>query len=66
MVPIYETDSAEQAEWILSNSAARAVIVETDAFEDDDHATRGTGFPRSSTCGGSPPTCRQLSRAGPA
>ena len=34
VVPIYETDSAEQAEWVLSNSAARAVIVETDAFED--------------------------------
>jgi long-chain acyl-CoA synthetase len=34
VVPIYETDSAEQAEWILSNSAARAVIVETEAFED--------------------------------
>ena len=34
MVPIYETSSAEQAEWILSNSAARAVIVETDAFEE--------------------------------
>ena len=34
VVPIYETDSAEQAEWVLSNSAARVVIVETDAFED--------------------------------
>ena len=34
VVPIYETSSAEQAEWILSNSAARVVIVETDAFED--------------------------------
>ena len=34
VVPIYETSSAEQAEWILSDSAARAVIVETDAFED--------------------------------
>ncbi len=33
VVPIYETSSAEQAEWILSNSAARAVIVENDAFE---------------------------------
>jgi len=33
-VPIYETSSAEQAEWILSDSAARVVIVETDAFED--------------------------------
>jgi long-chain acyl-CoA synthetase len=33
-VPIYETSSADQAEWILSDSAARAVFVETGAFED--------------------------------
>jgi long-chain acyl-CoA synthetase len=33
VVPIYETSSAEQAEWILSDSAARAVIAETDEFE---------------------------------
>lgn len=33
VVPIYETSSAEQAEWILTDSGARAVIVETDAFE---------------------------------
>ena len=32
VVPIYETSSAEQAEWILGNSEARAVIAETDAF----------------------------------
>jgi long-chain acyl-CoA synthetase len=32
-VPIYETSSAEQAEWILSDSAAKAVFVETEAFE---------------------------------
>jgi long-chain acyl-CoA synthetase len=31
-VPIYETSSAEQAEWILGNSQARAVIAETDGF----------------------------------
>jgi long-chain acyl-CoA synthetase len=30
-VPIYETSSAEQVEWIVSDSAARAVIVETSA-----------------------------------
>jgi long-chain acyl-CoA synthetase len=30
-VPIYETSSAEQVEWILSNSGARALIVETPA-----------------------------------
>jgi long-chain acyl-CoA synthetase len=33
VVPIYETSSAEQAEWILANSAARAVFVENDTFE---------------------------------
>jgi len=33
VVPIYETSSADQAEWILSNSAARAVIAENDTFE---------------------------------
>ena len=32
VVPIYETSSAEQAEWILGNSQARAVIAENDAF----------------------------------
>src|ERR1700735_2450411 len=33
VVPIYEPSSADQAEWILSNSAARAVIVENETFE---------------------------------
>jgi long-chain acyl-CoA synthetase len=33
VVPIYETSSPEQAEWILSDSAAKAVVVENDAFE---------------------------------
>jgi long-chain acyl-CoA synthetase len=32
VVPIYETSSAEQAEWILANSQACAVIAETDGF----------------------------------
>jgi long-chain acyl-CoA synthetase len=32
VVPIYETSSAEQAEWILGNSQARAVIAENDKF----------------------------------
>jgi long-chain acyl-CoA synthetase len=32
VVPIYETSSAEQAEWILGNSEARAVIAESDKF----------------------------------
>jgi long-chain acyl-CoA synthetase len=32
-VPVYETSSAEQAEWILTNSGARACFVETAAYE---------------------------------
>jgi long-chain acyl-CoA synthetase len=32
VVPIYETSSAEQAEWILGNSEARAVVAENDKF----------------------------------
>ena len=32
VVPIYETSSAEQAEWILANSETRAVIAENDGF----------------------------------
>src|SRR5207249_2001747 len=30
VVPIYETSSAEQVEWIVSDSGARAIFVETD------------------------------------
>nr|WP_228045966.1 long-chain fatty acid--CoA ligase [Saccharopolyspora sp. HNM0983] len=30
-VPVYETSSADQAEWILGDSGAKAVIVESDA-----------------------------------
>jgi long-chain acyl-CoA synthetase len=32
-VPVYETSSAEQVEWILANSGARACFVETDGYE---------------------------------
>jgi long-chain acyl-CoA synthetase len=32
-VPVYETSSAEQVEWIVSDSGARAVIVETAAHQ---------------------------------
>jgi len=32
-VPIYETSSAEQVEWMLSDSGARALILETAAHE---------------------------------
>jgi long-chain acyl-CoA synthetase len=33
VVPVYETSSAEQAEWILSDSGARGCFVETAAYE---------------------------------
>ena len=33
-VPVYETSSAEQAEWILVDSGAQACFVETAGFED--------------------------------
>jgi long-chain acyl-CoA synthetase len=33
-VPVYETSSAEQAEWILSDSGARACFAETARFEE--------------------------------
>src|ERR1700730_8927990 len=33
VVPVYEPSSAEQAEWILSDSGARACFAETAAFE---------------------------------
>jgi long-chain acyl-CoA synthetase len=32
-VPVYETSSAEQAQWILTDSGARACFVETAAYE---------------------------------
>ncbi len=57
VVPIYETSSAEQAEWILANSEARAVIAENDALRRAWSPRRATGCPRSSTCGCSSPTC---------
>jgi long-chain acyl-CoA synthetase len=34
VVPIYETSSAEQVEWILSNAGCRAAFVETPAHRD--------------------------------
>jgi long-chain acyl-CoA synthetase len=34
VVPIYETSSAEQVEWILTDSGARAIVVETKAHQD--------------------------------
>ena len=43
-VPVYETSSAEQVEWILSDSGARAVFAENDA-----HAATITGVKASLT-----------------
>jgi long-chain acyl-CoA synthetase len=39
-VPVYETSSAEQAEWILSDSGARACFVEASGFEQIIHGFR--------------------------
>ena len=33
VVPIYETSSAEQVEWILSNSGAKGAFIETDEHQ---------------------------------
>ena len=41
-VPVYETSSAEQVEWILSDSGAAAVVAETAA-----HAAAGRGDARA-------------------
>jgi long-chain acyl-CoA synthetase len=40
-VPVYETSSAEQVQWILGDSGARAVIAETDKHEDLIKSVRG-------------------------
>ncbi|GAA3530267.1 long-chain fatty acid--CoA ligase [Amycolatopsis ultiminotia] len=40
-VPIYETSSAEQVHWILSDSAAKAVLVETELHRDEVDQVRG-------------------------
>ena len=40
-VPIYETSSAEQVEWILSDSGAVAVIVENDSHSETVASVRG-------------------------
>ncbi|MEW2504652.1 long-chain fatty acid--CoA ligase [Amycolatopsis sp. NPDC047767] len=39
-VPIYETSSPEQVHWILSDSAAKAVLVETDTHRESVDAIR--------------------------
>jgi long-chain acyl-CoA synthetase len=40
-VPVYETSSAEQVEWIISDSGARAAIAETDKHEEIIKSVRG-------------------------
>ncbi len=40
-VPVYETSSAEQVQWILGDSGARAVIAETDKHEELIKSVRG-------------------------
>ena len=40
-VPVYETSSAEQVEWILSDSSARAVFAETSAHAEIIGSVRG-------------------------
>lgn len=40
-VPIYETSSAEQIQWILSDSGARALLIETPAHRDRLNSIRG-------------------------
>jgi long-chain acyl-CoA synthetase len=40
-VPIYETSSAEQVEWIIGNSGARAVFAETAAHDETIKSVRG-------------------------
>ena len=43
VVPIYETSSAEQVEWILADSGATAVVVETAAHAAIVDEVRGAG-----------------------
>jgi long-chain acyl-CoA synthetase len=40
-VPVYETSSAEQVEWILTDSSARAIIAETDRHAEMISEVRG-------------------------
>ena len=44
-VPVYETSSAEQVEWILGDSAARAIFAETSTPRADHQQRPGIGFP---------------------
>ena len=55
-VPVYETSSTEQVEWILQDSGARAVVAETTRPRRPGHRGPRAGSPSSTTCGRSPTT----------
>ena len=50
VVPVYETSSAEQAEWILSDARVRLAVVENEAMETMLRALARTAEPGSSLC----------------
>jgi long-chain acyl-CoA synthetase len=60
-VPIYESSSAEQIDWILSDSGAVACFVETRAHRD---SVRSTGFDKVWAIEGDGPTVADLVAAG--
>jgi long-chain acyl-CoA synthetase len=60
-VPIYESSSAEQIAWILSDSGAVACFVETSAHRD---SVRSTGFERIWAIEGAGPTVTSLVATG--
>jgi long-chain acyl-CoA synthetase len=60
-VPIYESSSAEQIGWILTDSGAVACIVETSAHRD---SVRSTGFDQIWTIEGDGPTVADLVATG--
>ncbi|MFI5612288.1 AMP-dependent synthetase/ligase [Amycolatopsis sp. NPDC051903] len=65
-VPIYETSSPEQVHWILSDSAAKAVLVETDAHRGsvDEIRNRLTALQRTWQIEGAAPAVDELTALG--
>ncbi|HWD05006.1 MAG TPA: long-chain fatty acid--CoA ligase [Amycolatopsis sp.] len=65
-VPIYETSSPEQVHWILSDSAAKVVIVETDAHRGAVDQIRGrlTELRRTLQIEGAAPAVDELTALG--
>ncbi|MBB4684936.1 AMP-dependent synthetase/ligase [Amycolatopsis jiangsuensis] len=65
-VPIYETSSPEQVQWILSDSAATAVVVETGAHRDAVEQVRGRldGLTRTWQIEGDSPAVDELTALG--